>query len=296
MKQGSLKAIFADVLSSKHGISKGKDELLKGKLKVEQSLGLGHQPNVIPLAEPEFNGEHRTVEIGWHPVAGLAGKWFAERTGLGKMIKEKINKYPDPTQHWAVLIGDYAHELWMASSVPIPRPRRLRETAAYISFWQDEHLHVIYINEKIDRSQWTTFEVGKTSFNDEALRQAGEPLSHTYAVCAHADALSPPGEMTIFNMREKKPAYNVISNNCQNYALLMLDAIQVGGHRDFGTTFAIYQRAIGAGKISDLFPDLPVKDDTDQSQPEPQLENAVHVAQQVMDENTTQLDCHHSVF
>jgi hypothetical protein len=31
------------------------------------------------------------------------------------MITEKINKYPDPTQHWAVLVGDYAHQLWMVS-------------------------------------------------------------------------------------------------------------------------------------------------------------------------------------
>jgi hypothetical protein len=37
----------------------------------------------------------------------------------------------------------------------------------------DEHLDVIYINEKLDRAQWHTFEVGKTRFTDEALRQAG---------------------------------------------------------------------------------------------------------------------------
>lgn len=57
----------------------------------------------------------RTVQIGWHPVAGLGGKWFAEQTGLGKMITEKIKNYPDPTQHWAVLVDDYVHQLWMVS-------------------------------------------------------------------------------------------------------------------------------------------------------------------------------------
>jgi hypothetical protein len=31
------------------------------------------------------------------------------------MITDKINRYPDPTQHWAVLVGDYAHQLWMVS-------------------------------------------------------------------------------------------------------------------------------------------------------------------------------------
>lgn len=91
----------------------GKDKLLEGKLVVEHSLGLGHRPNVIPPAEANIRAEQRTVEIGWHPVAGFAGKWFAEQTGLGKKIAEKVNKYPDPTQHWAVLVGEYCHELWM---------------------------------------------------------------------------------------------------------------------------------------------------------------------------------------
>ena len=37
--------------------------------------------------------------------------------------------------------------------------------------WMDEELNVIYINEKLDRSEWKTYEVGHTRFNDEALRQ-----------------------------------------------------------------------------------------------------------------------------
>ena len=35
---------------------------------------------------------------------------------------------------------------------------------------------MIYINAKIDRAEWHTYEVGKTRFNDEALRQASESL------------------------------------------------------------------------------------------------------------------------
>lgn len=99
-----------------------------------------------------MDGDHRVVAIGWHPVPG--GKWLAESSGLGKRISKSIGRYPDPTQHWAVLVGDYAHELWM-----------------------DEELNVIYINEKIEAiggAEWTTFEVGKTRFTDEALKRAGE--------------------------------------------------------------------------------------------------------------------------
>jgi hypothetical protein len=76
------------------------------------------------------SGPPRSVEVGWHPVGGTAGKWFAEKTGLGQMITDKINEYPDPTQHWAMLVGDYAHQLWM-----------------------DENFDVIYINARIVREE-----------------------------------------------------------------------------------------------------------------------------------------------
>ncbi|KAI0394846.1 hypothetical protein F5Y17DRAFT_426405 [Xylariaceae sp. FL0594] len=230
------------------GIDKGKDELLKGKLHVEHTLGLGHQPNAVPPADPGLTREHRTVAIGWHPVPG--GTWLAQ-TALGQLISKKIHSYPDPTQHWAVLVGDYCHQLWM-----------------------DENLDIIYINGQRSQSEWTTYEVGKTRLNDEALRQAGE--------------------MTIYNMREKRKAYNLISNNCQNFALNMLDAIQVARHKEFGTALAIFQRATGKGRISELFleklPEAEAEEEEDQRPPEQVLQNA----HQVMDEHTTKVDTHHS--
>lgn len=102
---------------SKEGVAKGKvwgtQEALKGKLALQQSLGLGHRPNVIPPEQADVHMEPRTVALGWHPVAGFAGKWFAEQTGLGKLITKEIHTCPDPTQHWGILVGDYVHELWM---------------------------------------------------------------------------------------------------------------------------------------------------------------------------------------
>lgn len=81
---------------------------------LEHSVGLGHRPNVIPPDEATINGNLRLVEIGWHPVAGLGGKWFAEQTRLGKYITNTVgSSHPDPTQHWAVLVDEYVHELWM---------------------------------------------------------------------------------------------------------------------------------------------------------------------------------------
>ncbi|KAI8180461.1 hypothetical protein K4K51_002619 [Colletotrichum sp. SAR 10_75] len=184
--------------------------LTKGELALKHAIGLGHKPNVVPVTQPILNGPPRPVEVGWHPVGGLAGKWFAEDTGLGKMITERIRYYPDPTQHWAVLVGEYAHQLWM-----------------------DEQFHVIYTNEKVKREEWRTFPVGETRFNDDALRRAGESV--------------------IQSIRERQPTYNLITNNCQTYALELLDAIKVDGHKDFGTTLAVYERLTGHGKVMDLF-------------------------------------------
>lgn len=93
----------------------GKEEAIKGKIYIEKSLGLGAQPNAIPPGVATVNAPLRTVRLGWHPVAGFGGKWFAERTRLGQKITKEIGKYPDPTQHWAVLVGDYCHQLWMVS-------------------------------------------------------------------------------------------------------------------------------------------------------------------------------------
>lgn len=100
-------------VGSLHANARSSTNYSKGELALKHSLGLGAVPNVIPVAKPVHNGEPREVLVGWHPVAGLAGKWFADKTGLGKLITEKTHKYPDPTQHWAVLVGDYVHQLWM---------------------------------------------------------------------------------------------------------------------------------------------------------------------------------------
>lgn len=56
---------------------------------------------------------HRYSDAAKHPVAGATGKWFAEKTIIGNKITEKIGRYPDPTQHWAVVVGNYVHQLWM---------------------------------------------------------------------------------------------------------------------------------------------------------------------------------------
>lgn len=97
-------------------------------------------------------------------------------------------------------------------------------------------------------------------------------------------------------MRQKRPAYNIISNNCQNFAESMLDAIQIGAHKEFATSFAVYQAATGHGAIKDLFNDKHPEEQADPSRPEIHRQDTVLNAQQVMQEHTTKLDNHHSFF
>jgi hypothetical protein len=150
---------------------------------------------------------------------------------------------------------------------------------------KDGNLDIIYINETLKRDEWHTFEVGQTRFNDQALRKAGDMVI--------------PARMTIHNMRQKRPAYNLISNNCQNFAVNMLGNIQVGAHREFGTSFAVYQRATGEGAILDLWADKPTENEPDElkqdetEEAQAKKQDSLNLAQKVMDENTTKLDKDH---
>lgn len=145
---------------------------------------------------------------------------------------------------------------------------------------QDENFHVIYINERVKRDEWQTFSVGETRFNDDAIRRAAESV--------------------IQATRERQPAYNLITNNCQTYALELLDAIKAGGGAEFGSTRAIYERMLGPGKIMDLFAEEDAEEAAkppgEQQQPpassstKPGRTDTVSFAQQVMHDNTTQLD------
>jgi hypothetical protein len=118
--------------------------------------------------------------------------------------------------------------------------------------------------------------------------------------------------MVIHNMRSLRPEYNIISNNCQNFAEQMLDAIQIGAHQEFATAFAVYQRATGKGTIKDLFVDHhPEEQKTDigagvvaegeggeggEGGEKLHRVDTVQNAQIVMDEQTTRLDNHRTFF
>jgi len=98
-------------------------------------------------------------------------------------------------------------------------------------------------------------------------------------------------------MREKRPTYNVISNNCQTFAVSLLDLIQIGAHMEFATSFAVYQRATGKGTIKDLFANKhPEEQEISSEMPGIRRTDTVRSAQQVMDAHTTKIDNHKKLF
>lgn len=91
----------------------------------------------------------------------------------------------------------------------------------------------------------------------------------------------------IESVRAKQAAYNLITNNCQTYALLLLDAVKATGDAKFPTTLNVYEALTGPGKVMELFPE-----NKQPHEPEQAPTEAVTVAQGVMDQHTTQLDTH----
>lgn len=116
-------------------------------------VGLGKKPNAIPPGPARRNDTPRKIILGWHPVGGVGGQVFEKMTmpldGLS-MVTQLANT-PNPTHHWAVLVGDYIHELNA-----------------------DTSFDVVYQNYRFDAGElWFSKEIGTTRFNDEALRLAG---------------------------------------------------------------------------------------------------------------------------
>lgn len=120
--------------------------------------------------------------------------------------------------------------------------------------------------------------MGHTRFNDDAVRRTGETV--------------------IAQIREKQPAYNLISNNCQTYALRLLDAIKADGPTQFPTTHEVYKALVGPGAVLDLFkpddataeqPPPPPGQAGQQPADQPKPEESVSMAQKLMNQYTSLL-------
>ncbi|TFK43225.1 hypothetical protein BDQ12DRAFT_661928 [Crucibulum laeve] len=157
-----------------------------------RSSGLGKGPDKVPPGPINKNeSEARRVHIGYHPIGGGVGNFFSKALGA-----------PMWMQHWAVIVGDYYHELNA-----------------------DESMTVVYQNGILKDANFTVTDAGYTTFNDRAIVEAGECFLLTFF----------EGELAIKKMDQK---YRLKDNNCQKFAIYLLDEICQAGRRKFETSYA----------------------------------------------------------
>ncbi|KAK3951738.1 hypothetical protein QBC32DRAFT_157704 [Pseudoneurospora amorphoporcata] len=130
------------------------DMLSKVQSALAGIIGLGALPSIIPPGREHHHCKKRPVFIAWHPVADNLGVLFAEHTRLGQAITKEMGEFPDPTNHWAVIVGDqdtdYYHELWMEKDFTVVNQHGL-----------------------VGTQKWTNkLQVGETGWNDQAVLAA----------------------------------------------------------------------------------------------------------------------------
>lgn len=117
--------------------------------------------NRVPAGEPNINDAPRKVYIASRFVGG---KKYAWTFGLLKDIATaalipaagiSLGSMPSPNYHWAVIVGDYYHQL--------------QADPADGEKWN------WYENNTYDwTDKWERYEVGETKFNDQAIVSAGK--------------------------------------------------------------------------------------------------------------------------
>ncbi|KAF5262409.1 hypothetical protein FOXYS1_6872 [Fusarium oxysporum] len=157
-----------------------------------QKLGVaGKQENMIPPTLPSKSNPPREVLLGSHVVTGMIAKLIGALTPQTRVlpITFSSNPAPDPTHHWAILVGDYYHELSSDLDWIILYNNDKTSAQTFLGGWEKPML------------------IGKTTFNDEAIRQAAEDV-----------------------IKAMVPEYNVYNNNCQLFCMNLADVICDGGH------------------------------------------------------------------
>ncbi|KAJ4403320.1 hypothetical protein N0V85_005119 [Neurospora sp. IMI 360204] len=152
-------------------------------------IGLGALPPIIPPGREHHHCKKRPVFIAWHPVAENLGVLFAEHTRLGQAITKEMGEFPDPTNHWAVIVGDH-------------------DTDYYHELWMEKDFTVVNQHGLVGTQKWTNkLKVGETGWNDQAVLAASNKA-----------------------IKEMKPRYGLIDNNCQIFAshLLLQLGIKMG--------------------------------------------------------------------
>jgi hypothetical protein len=148
-----------------------------------ERMDIGKAQDAIPRDSPQAGmGPTRKVYVATHKLPLKLNDIFGGRIiphGVGEEAdlfydtpteagKETRYSFPNPTYHWAVVVGDFEHELNCEPSMEI--------------VYQNRHFHPLPVNisgkgwtqiEGRDHTLWTTYEVGTTGHNDRSIQEHG---------------------------------------------------------------------------------------------------------------------------
>ncbi|OCH95615.1 hypothetical protein OBBRIDRAFT_540849 [Obba rivulosa] len=194
-----LKDILSDIFLPENVT---RDELAMAGVKLPKGV------NNVPYETPGRDVEPRKVYVGCAPMEinlKLLGSHadfiatFATRLG----IEPPLN----PTFHWAVIVGDFVHEL---------------------DYDDTHHCCVLYQNQKYAPERWRVSEVGTTCFSDYAIVEAGEQA---------IDTMRP--KYNVWDNNCQKLVINILDLICEGgrkklWTTWAFDAMAVETDQDFG--------------------------------------------------------------
>ncbi len=146
------------------------DDLLR------DAFDIGQAKNIIPTNEAPRTGlAPRKVYIVTHPLPVFLNKVFIhEMSGFLKDIGDAVSHssamgqykdkpFPNPAYHWAVVVGDYEHELNADRSLEIwYQHKRISPSTKHPGQLVSEG------------TEWEVYPAGETKYNDQAIQIAGK--------------------------------------------------------------------------------------------------------------------------
>ncbi|GJJ13625.1 hypothetical protein Clacol_007881 [Clathrus columnatus] len=152
---------------------------------------------------PSTNEPPRAIKIGFHPTVGEVDQLlsiYRSRTPFKELGKLHLAGAPDPTYHWAVIVGSYCYE-----------------------FAPDNNFGVLYRRGDISGGPhvWKFYRVGTTKYNDAAINTAVRDKTEEVVASKVIQRMSKD--------------YDILTNNCQTFVTNLLDIICQPGRTEIIT-------------------------------------------------------------
>jgi hypothetical protein len=143
-----------------------------------------------------------------------------------QIITRSLTRGPNRFHHWALLVGNYYHELIRVDTQPEP-PGGSRSSGSGNMIWYRT-------GRRFEVNAWSFNPFGQTDWNDSAIVSAGK-FEDIFTCDRHVFLILSEGYSVI---RSMPPTYNIFTNNCQHFVerlgRLIASSPSMGGRRFWG--------------------------------------------------------------